>query len=78
MITEADKKITPRTWRQELAAVQASLDRTQKPYAELVTNLSAVEVLEYNRDDLNRMLANESRQKKQIAARVQNRREEAL
>ncbi|WP_317313323.1 MobA/MobL family protein [Absicoccus porci] len=78
MITEANKKITPRTWRQELAAVQASLDRTQKPYAELVTNLSAVEVLEYNRDDLNRMLANESRQKKQIAARVQNRREEAL
>lgn len=44
MITELDKKITPGAWEKELASLQASLDKTQKLYAELVTKLSAVEV----------------------------------
>lgn len=78
MITEPDKKITPRAREKELASLQASLDKTQKPYAELVTQLSAVEVLEYNRTDLERMLSNESHDKNRDITRSKNRTDQSL
>ena len=43
--------------------MQDSFDKTQKPYANLVSNLSAVEVLEYNRAELDRMIGNETHDK---------------
>lgn len=39
---------------------RAAYEQTKKPYAETVVNLSAVEVLEHNKRDLERMLENES------------------
>ena len=78
MITEPDKKITPRAWEKELASLQGSLDQTQKPYAELITKLSAVEVLEYNRRDLERMLSNESHDKNRDITRSKNRNDQLL
>ena len=78
MITEQDKKITPRVWEKELASLQSSLDKTQKPYAELVTKLSAVEVLEFNRRDLERMLENESYDNNRNIIRPKNRNDQTL
>ena len=78
MITESEKKIIPRTWEKELASLQTSLYKTQKLYAELVTKLSAVEVLEYNRRDLERMLGNESHDKNRNITRSKNRNDQSL
>ena len=45
---------------------------TKKPYAETVVNLSAVEVLEHNKRDLERMLENESHVKRHTREREQS------
>jgi hypothetical protein len=60
MITEPDKKITAGAWRKELASLQAALEKNSEPYAEVVTDLASVEVLQHNKHDLERMLENES------------------
>ncbi len=60
MITEPDKKITAGAWRKELASLQAAYEKSTTPYAEVVTDLACVEVLQHNRKDLDRMLENES------------------
>lgn len=60
MITEQDKKITAGAWRKELASLQAAYEKSTTPYAEVVTDLACVEVLQHNRRDLDRMLENES------------------
>ena len=78
MINEPDKKITPRAWEKELSSLQASLDKTQKPYAELITQLSAVEVLEYNCINLERMLSNENHDKNHDIARSKYRNDQSL
>jgi len=60
MIKEPDKKITAGAWRKELASLQAAYEKSTTPYAEVVTDLACVEVLQHNRRDLDRMLENES------------------
>ena len=60
MITEPDKKITAGAWRKELASLEVALEKNREPYAEVVTDLASVEVLQHNKRDLERMLENES------------------
>ncbi|MBE5970714.1 MAG: hypothetical protein E7242_10835 [Lachnospiraceae bacterium] len=60
MITELDKKITAGAWRKELASLQMAYEKSTTPYAEVVTDLACVEVLQHNRKDLDGMLENES------------------
>ena len=69
LIVEPDKKITPKAWEKELASLKESYEQTKKPYAETVVNLSAVEVLEHNKKDLERMLENESHEKRRTVHR---------
>lgn len=58
-IRESDKKITASAWKKELASIDEQLERTFEPYAQTVSRLAYVEVLEHNRKDLERLLANE-------------------
>ena len=77
MIKEPDKKITPTSWKKELEKLKPEYDKTQKPYSQLVWKLAAIEVLNYNRKDLERMLENEGHQNKRQLSRV-GKRENAL
>ena len=61
MIREPDKKITPKAWQKELDELIPQLEETKKPYAKAVTTLASIELLEYNKSDLERMLGNERR-----------------
>ena len=72
LIVEPDKKIIPKAWEKELASLKESYEQTKKPYAETVVNLSAVEVLEHNKRDLERMLENESHVKRHTREREQS------
>ena len=72
LIVEPDRKITPKAWEKELASLKESYEQTKKPYVETVVNLSAVEVLEHNKKDLERMLENESHVKRHTREREQS------
>ena len=70
MIQEADKKIMPKSWRQELEKLKPEFHATQKPYSQVVWRLAAIEVLNHNRKDLERMLKNEMNQNRRQVSRV--------
>ena len=53
------RKITAGAWRKELVSLQAAYEKSTTPYAEVVTDLACVEVLQHNGKDLDRMLENE-------------------
>ena len=72
LIREPDKKILAGAWRKELAGLKKALEKDRDSYAEVVTNLACVEVLQHNRDELNRMLENESHKHKGEQARDKN------
>ena len=59
MIRESDKRILAGAWRKELAALEKAYEQGKEPYAEVVTDLACVEVLQHNRKELDRMLENE-------------------
>jgi hypothetical protein len=61
MISEPDKKITPKAWQKELESISAELDTTKAPFSKAVINLASIELLEHNKKDLERMLENERR-----------------
>lgn len=63
IIKEADKKIVPNKWRSELSDLETKFAKIREPYADTLSKLSAIEVLSFNRKDLERMLENESHKK---------------
>ena len=62
-IIEPDKKITPKAWKMELAQLEKKLDEIREPFGEIIVNLSSIELLEYNKKELGRMMENEKHQK---------------
>lgn len=62
-IVEPDKKITPKAWKKELAQLEKKLDEIREPFGEVIVNLSSIELLEYNKKELGRMMENEKHQK---------------
>lgn len=62
-IVEPDKKITPKAWKKELAQLEKELDETREPLGKVIVNLSSIELLEYNKKELGRMMENEKHQK---------------
>ena len=62
-IVEDDKKIDHVKWQKELDQLKSRYEKTMKPYSSAVWGLAAVEVLEHNKRDLERMLENESHMK---------------
>lgn len=65
MITEPDKKITPKAWQRELDSLLPKYEASREPYALVVSTLASIEVLEYNKTDLQRMLEHEAQEKTQ-------------
>ena len=72
MIQEPDKKILAGAWKKELVSLQDAYEKCKEPYAEVVTNLASVEVLQHNKHDLERMLENESHKKMRTVHREQS------
>ena len=59
MIREPDKKILAKNWKAELETLTKEFNDTAEPYKDSVRSLATIEVLEYNKRDLQRMLDNE-------------------
>lgn len=72
LIKEPDKKIAPKAWQKELDSLRTRYEESQEPYAVVVSTLASIEVLEYNKTDLARMLENERNEKKQAVNRQQS------
>jgi len=66
MIREDNKDIRATAWRLELDNLREDLAKTDIPYADEASRLAKVEVLEYNRKELERMLENESHKQMEI------------
>lgn len=69
MIREEDHKIKPKAWSQELDILQNRLNDLQKPIGKTLWFLACIEILEYNKKDLSRMLGNEGHKKNQLEHR---------
>lgn len=62
-IKEEDKKISPSSWQKELDIINAELDKTTDSFNQSIINQAIIEVLEYNKEELDRMLENEKHTK---------------
>ena len=62
MIREPDKKIDPKAWRKELDSLKLECQQTERSLSDVTIDLAKMEVLDHNRKDLERMLANERNQ----------------
>ena len=71
-IHEADKKISPKKWREEISALRAALEGYQQEYSDTVWQLACIETLEYNKKDLGRMLENEGHQQSRERTKDRN------
>ena len=60
----SNKNITPLKWRAELDSISREFDEVTKQYSDTMVKLAAMEVLDHNRKELNRVLENESHQSK--------------
>lgn len=78
MIVEDDKKITPKAWQKELDTLLPQYEATNEPYAKTVSTLAGIEILEYNKTDLERMLGNERRAREKEQSRTHKRNNQSL
>lgn len=62
-----NEKITPMKWRSELKTYKGHFESTKEKYSVLVSNLARIEVLLWNRSELNRMLENESNKERSLS-----------
>ena len=62
MIKEPDKSITPRKWRAELEKLYDQYDRIEESMSGITWDLAVIEVLRWNKFDLDRILQNETKQ----------------
>ena len=77
-IVKPDKKITPIAWKKELAQLEKELDKTRESFGDVIVNLSSVELLEYNKKELGRMMENEKYQREQSIHQSRKRNEQSL
>ena len=73
IIKESEKRIMPKTWKRELEKLESKFKATQKPYSQVVWKLAAIEVLNHNRKDLERMLENERHKNERQVSHVKKR-----
>ena len=69
MIEESDKRITPKKWQEELDNLKADYQKNRIRCSDITLHLAKIEVLSYNKRDLERMLENESHQRKRKLGR---------
>ena len=70
MIVEPDKKINPKAWSAELDRLKANYQKNQRLLSDVTLDLAKMEVLGYNKRDLERMLQNEHSQREHEIART--------
>ena len=63
-LLEQGEKIAPKQWRAEIKSLQAEYDRISREQAVTAKELAYAEVISYNKNNLERELQNESRQRK--------------
>ena len=63
-IIEPDKKITIGAWRKELAQLEPKLASIKESYSDTVIKLASCEIIEWNKKDLERVIANEKHKPK--------------
>ena len=73
MIREPDKRIVPKLWEKELGGLKEEYEKLQKPSSIAIIDLAKIEVLNYNRRDLERMLENERHQRERGSVRSHER-----
>ncbi|MDO4978259.1 MAG: MobA/MobL family protein [Eubacteriales bacterium] len=78
MIVEDGKKINHKAWQKELDSLLPQLEVTKQPYAKIVTTLASIELLEYNKTDLERMLGNERRAREKEQSKTHKRNNQSL
>ena len=67
MIKEPDKRINPNAWQKELDCLSEKYHKTEGPLSDAIADLAKIEVLNYNKKDLERMLQNEhSRREREV------------
>ena len=69
MIEESDKLIKPKAWQKERDTLAEKLTGIRKSISSATVDLAKMEVLDYNRRDLERMLENESHDRGRERAR---------
>ena len=72
MIKEPDKKIVPKKWKEELTGLEEKSQKTEKAISNAVVDLAKMEVLSYNKRDLERMLENERHQPSRSITKKRN------
>jgi hypothetical protein len=72
MIKEPDKKIVPKKWKEELNRLDEKSQKTEKAISNAVVDLAKMEVLSYNKRDLERMLENERHQPSRSITKKRN------
>ena len=72
MIKEPDKKIVPKKWKEELDRLDEKSQKTEKAISNAVVDLAKMEVLSYNKRDLERMLENERHQPSKSITKKRN------
>ena len=60
MIDEQDKRIKPVAWKKEYEDLEMKYEKCEDSIYDIVPDLAKMEVLDYNKRDLDRMLINES------------------
>ena len=67
MIKEPDKKINPKAWQKEFDGLREKYHNTEGPLSDAIADHAKIEVLNYNKKDLERMLQNEhSRREREV------------
>ena len=72
MIKEPDKKIVPKKWKEEVDRLDEKSRKTEKAISNALVDLAKMEVLIYNKRDLERMLENERHQPSRSITKKRN------
>lgn len=72
MIEEPDKLIKPKAWQKERDTLTEKLSGIRKSISTATVDLAKMEVLDHNRRDLERMLENESHERRRENVRDRN------
>ena len=76
MLLTDGEKIAPKTWRTEKEQLEKEMPTLRIERARVCHDLAFAEVISYNKDNLERVEQNESRQQNRQQSRVKRREEE--
>ncbi len=75
-LLQNSEKITPKQWKAEIQSLQSDYNSIGKEQTKTAIELAYVEIISYNKKNLERELQNESRQQNRQQSRTKRREEE--